>query len=40
MLGGREADLHGYDSITYCILYTIEEFLEMIGIVILIYALL
>jgi len=40
MLGGREADLHGYDSITYCILYTVEEFLEMIGVVVLIYALL
>jgi len=40
MLGGREADLHGYDSITYCILYTIEEFLETIGVVVLIYALL
>jgi len=40
MLGGREAELHGFDSVTYCILYTIEEFLEMIGIVVLIYALL
>ncbi len=40
MLGGREAELHGYDSITYCILYTIEEFLEMISVVVLIYALL
>ena len=39
MLGGREAELHGYDSIIYCILYTIEEFLEMTGIVILIFAL-
>ncbi|MDM8523604.1 hypothetical protein QUF80_09560 [Desulfococcaceae bacterium HSG8] len=40
MLGGREAELHGFDSVTYCILYTIEEFLEMIAIVVLIYALL
>ncbi len=40
MLGGREAELHGFDSIIYCILYTIEEFLEMIGVVVLIYALL
>ncbi len=40
MLGGREAELHGYDSVTYCILYTIEEFLEMISVVVLIYALL
>ena len=40
MLGGREADLHGYYTITYTVLYTIEEFLEMSGVVLLIYALL
>ena len=40
MLGGREAELHGFFSITYCILYTLEEFFEMIAIVLLIYALL
>lgn len=40
MLGGREAELHGFDSVTYCILYTIEEFLEMISIVVLIHSLL
>ncbi len=40
MLGGREAELHGFDSVTYSILYTIEEFLEMISIVVLIYSLL
>jgi len=40
MLGGREAELHGYYSITYSVLYTIEEFLEMSGVVLLIYALL
>lgn len=40
MLGGREAELHGYYSITYTVLYTIEEFLEMIGVVLLIYTLL
>lgn len=40
MLGGREAELHGYDSVAYCILYTVEEFLEMLGVVTLIDALL
>lgn len=40
MLGGKEAEQHGFDSITYCILYTIEEFLEMNAIVVLMYALL
>jgi hypothetical protein len=40
MIGGREAELHGYDTVMYCALYTIEEFLEMIAIVGLIYALL
>ncbi|MCI5148672.1 MAG: peptidase M48 Ste24p, partial [Candidatus Electrothrix sp. MAN1_4] len=40
MLGGREAELHGYYSITYTVLYTIEEFLEMTGVVLLIYTLL
>ncbi|MCI5143186.1 MAG: hypothetical protein D3909_15955 [Candidatus Electrothrix sp. ATG1] len=40
MLGGKEAELHGYYSITYTVLYTIEEFLEMIGVVLLIYTLL
>ncbi len=40
MLGGREAELNGYDSVTYSTLYTIEEFLEMIAIVVLLYALL
>lgn len=40
MLGGREAELHGYYSVTYTVLYTIEEFLEMIGVVLLMYTLL
>ncbi|CAK8725741.1 Multidrug transporter [Candidatus Electrothrix aarhusensis] len=40
MLGGREAELHGYYSVTYTVLYTIEEFLEMSGIVLLMYTLL
>jgi hypothetical protein len=38
MLGGREAELHGYDSIAYYVLYTVEEFLEMTGIIILMFA--
>ena len=40
MLGGREAELHGYDSAIYCLLYTIEELLEMLGVVGIIYTLL
>ncbi|MCI5126258.1 MAG: hypothetical protein D3925_17735 [Candidatus Electrothrix sp. AR5] len=40
MLGGREAEVNGYYSITYTVLYTIEEFLEMNGIVLLMYTLL
>ncbi len=40
MLGGREAELHGFDSVIYCLLYTVEEFLEMLGIVGMIYTLL
>ncbi|MCI5159514.1 MAG: peptidase M48 Ste24p, partial [Candidatus Electrothrix sp. AUS1_2] len=40
MLGGREAELHGFYTVTYTVLFTIEEFLEMIGVVLLIYTLL
>lgn len=40
MLGGREAELNGYDSATYCLLYTVEESLEMAAIAGLIYTLL
>jgi hypothetical protein len=40
MLGGREAELNGYDSATYCLLYTVEESLEMVAIAGLIYSLL
>ena len=40
MLGGKEAELHGYYSVTYTVLYTIEEFLEMSGVVLLMYTLL
>ncbi len=40
MLGAREADLHGYSTVTYCLLFTVEEMLEMLGIILFIYALL
>lgn len=40
MLGAREADLHGTNTITYCLLFTFEEMLEMLGIILFIYALL
>ena len=40
MLGGREAFLHNTETLTYCVLYTCEELFEMLGIVLLIYALL
>ena len=40
MLGAREADLHGSYTITYCVLFTVEEMLEMLGIILFIYALL
>ncbi len=40
MLGAREADLHGYTTVTYSLLYSLEEMLEMLGIILFIYALL
>jgi len=40
MFGAKEADLHGINSLKYCILYTIEEFFEMTGIVCFNYSLL
>ena len=40
MLGAREADLHDTDTVLYCVLYTLEEMLEMLGIILFIYALL
>ncbi|MFQ4145273.1 hypothetical protein [Chlorogloeopsis sp. ULAP02] len=39
MLGGYQANLYGQDNIIYAVITTIEEFLEMLGIVIFIYAL-
>jgi hypothetical protein len=40
MFGARAADLYGTASISYCVLYTCEEFCEMTGIVLFIYGLL
>ncbi len=40
MLGARAADLHGYTTVTYRFLYSLEEMLEMLGIILFIYALL
>lgn len=40
MLGAREADLHGTTTVAYCLLYSLEEMLEMLGVILFIYALL
>lgn len=40
MAGGRHHELYGDDTLLYSLLYTCEEFLEMLGILIFIYALL
>jgi hypothetical protein len=40
LLGGRYLELHGSNNLMYSLLYTCEEFLEMLGIVIFIYSLL
>lgn len=40
MLSAREVDQHSVYTITYCLLYTVEELFEMLGIVLFIYALL
>ena len=40
MLGGMEAELHGTATVTYSVLYTIEESLEMFGVIYLIHILL
>ena len=39
LLGSREISLHGGDTILYCIYYTIEESLEMFGVIYLIWIL-
>jgi len=40
MVGAIVAERSGYDTVLYTLLYTIEEMLEMLGIVLFIYALL
>jgi len=40
LLGAKESSLHGTDTLVYCIYYTIEESLEMFGIIYLIWILL
>jgi hypothetical protein len=40
MLGAREADLHSTYTVLYSMLYMLEELLEMLGIILFIYALL
>jgi hypothetical protein len=40
IFGAREAEEYGVETITYCVLYTIEEVMEMVGIIIFMYALL
>lgn len=38
MFGAREADFYGDTTVTYCVLYSLEEMLEMLGIILFIYA--
>jgi hypothetical protein len=40
LIGGRHADLYGIQNLTYSFITTVEETLEMIGMVLFIYALL
>ena len=40
MIGGRFAELHGGDNPTYVVIVTIEESLEMAGVIVFIWALL
>ena len=40
LLGAKEASLHSSDTLLYCIYYTIEESLEMFGVIYLIHILL
>jgi hypothetical protein len=40
LIGGRYAELHGSQNLTYSMLSTIEESLEMAGVIVFIYALL
>ena len=40
LVGGRYAELHGQENLTYNMLATVEESLEMSGVIVFIYALL
>jgi len=40
LMGAKEASLHGSDTMLYCFYYTIEESLEMFGVIYLIHILL
>jgi len=40
LLGAKEASAHGSDTLLYCVYYTIEESLEMFGVIYLIHILL
>jgi hypothetical protein len=40
LVGGRYAELHGSEHLTYSMIVTLEESLEMAGVIVFIYALL
>lgn len=40
LVGGRYAELHGLENLTYSMIATVEESLEMAGVIVFIYALL
>ena len=40
LIGGRYAELHGFQNLTYTMIATVEEALEMAGVIVFIFALL
>ena len=40
LIGGHHASLHGVDNLTFSLIATVEESMEMVGVIVLIYALL
>ena len=40
LVGGRYVELHGRENVTYSMIATLEESLEMAGVIVFIYALL